>query len=167
MLKDITVQVGRTGVLTPVAELEPVFVQGSTVARATLHNEDEIHAKDIRIGDTVIVRKAGMVIPEIMEVVKSKRPPGAKPFDLVAHIGGKCPACGGEIARETVSSGEKQEVAWRCQNIAGCPAQKTRRVEFFAQRRALDIEGVGRHRGRKTGRARHGERAAGFVRADD
>jgi DNA ligase (NAD+) len=143
VLKAITVQVGRTGVLTPVAELEPVFVQGSTVARATLHNEDEIRRKDIRIGDTVVVRKAGMVIPEIFEVVKTKRPPGAPEFDLFAHVGGKCPACGGAIAKEKMSGGETDEVAWRCQNIAGCPAQLTRRVEYFAQRKALDLESLG------------------------
>lgn len=143
LLRDITVQVGRTGVLTPVAELEPVFVQGSTVARATLHNEDEIRRKDLRIGDTVVVRKAGMVIPEVLEVVRSKRPKGAEAFDFVAHIGGKCPACGGPIAREKVSSGNAEEVAWRCQNVAGCPAQKTRRIEYFAQRKALDLESLG------------------------
>lgn len=143
ILKGITVQVGRTGVLTPVAELEPVFLQGSTISRATLHNEAEIKAKDIRIGDTVLIRKAGMVIPEVIEAVKAKRPPSAKEFDLVAHIGGKCPVCGGKVARETVSAGDKQEVAWRCQNILGCPAQKTRRIEFFAQRKALDIESLG------------------------
>jgi DNA ligase (NAD+) len=175
VLKAITVQVGRTGVLTPVAELEPVFVQGSTVARATLHNEDEIRRKDIRIGDTVVVRKAGMVIPEIFEVVKTKRPPDAKEFDLFQHVGGKCPACGGPIAKDKIknaresreeregSEGEKElfssdpsspsppsrdtvsdeEVAWRCQNIAGCPAQLTRRVEYFAQRKALDLESLG------------------------
>jgi DNA ligase (NAD+) len=143
VLKAITVQVGRTGVLTPVAELEPVFVQGSTVARATLHNEDEIRRKDIRIGDTVVIRKAGMVIPEVVEVLKSKRPRHAQPFDLVAHIGGKCPACGGAIAREKIAGGAADEVAWRCQNVAGCPAQKTRRVEYFAQRKALDIEALG------------------------
>ena len=143
VLKAITVQVGRTGVLTPVAELEPVFVQGSTVARATLHNEDEIRRKDIRIGDTVVVRKAGMVIPEIFEVVKTKRPPGAPEFDLFQHIGGKCPACGGPIAKEKMSGGETDEVAWRCQNVAGCPAQLTRRVEYFAQRKALDLESLG------------------------
>jgi DNA ligase (NAD+) len=143
VLKTITVQVGRTGVLTPVAELEPVFVQGSTIARATLHNEDEIRRKDIRIGDTVVIRKAGMVIPEIFEVVKTKRPPGAKEFDLFQYVGGKCPACGGPIAREKVSDGGKEEVAWRCENIAGCPAQLTRRVEYFAQRKALDIESLG------------------------
>ena len=143
VLKAITVQVGRTGVLTPVAELEPVFVQGSTVARATLHNEDEIRRKDIRIGDTVVIRKAGMVIPEIFEVVKTKRPPGAQEFDLFAHVGGKCPACGGPIAKEKMSGGDTDEVAWRCQNIAGCPAQLTRRVEYFAARKALDIESLG------------------------
>ena len=143
ILKAITIQVGRTGVLTPVAELEPVFVQGSTVARATLHNEDEIRRKDIRIGDTVVVRKAGMVIPEIFEVVKTKRPPGAPEFDLFKHVGGQCPACGGPIAKEKMSGGETDEVAWRCQNIAGCPAQLTRRVEYFAQRKALDLESLG------------------------
>ena len=143
VLRDITVQVGRTGVLTPVAELEPVFVQGSTVARATLHNEEEIRRKDIRIGDTVVIRKAGMVIPEVFEVVKAKRPAGAAEFDLVAHIGGQCPACGGPIAKEKISGGDEDEVAWRCENVAGCPAQLTRRVEYFAQRKALDIESLG------------------------
>jgi DNA ligase (NAD+) len=143
LLKAITVQVGRTGVLTPVAELEPVFVQGSTIARATLHNEDEIRRKDIRIGDTVVIRKAGMVIPEVIEVVKARRPPEAQEFDLFAHVGGKCPACGGPIAKEKISGGQAEEVAWRCQNIAGCPAQLMRRVEYFAQRKALDIESLG------------------------
>ncbi|MEY4385641.1 MAG: ligase [Verrucomicrobiota bacterium] len=143
VLNRITVQVGRTGVLTPVAELEPVFVQGSTVSRATLHNEDEIRRKDIRIGDTVVIRKAGMVIPEVFEVVKAKRPAGAKEFDLFAHVGGKCPACGGPIAKEKGAAGDADEVAWRCQNVAGCPAQLMRRVEYFAARKALDIESLG------------------------
>ena len=143
LLKGITVQVGRTGVLTPVAELQPVFVQGSTVSRATLHNEDEIRRKDIRIGDTVVIRKAGMVIPEVLEVVKSKRPPSAQPFDFVTHIGGRCPACGGAIAQEKISAGQADEVAWRCENVGGCPAQKSRRIEYFAQRKALDIESLG------------------------
>ena len=143
ILRKITIQVGRTGVLTPVAELDPVFVQGSTISRATLHNEDEIHRKDIRIGDSVIIRKAGMVIPEVVEVVKSKRLPSAVPFDFSKHVGDKCPACGGPIAKEAISVGGKKEVAWRCQNVAGCPAQKTRRVEFFAQRKSLDIESLG------------------------
>src|SRR5437588_624233 len=135
-LHDIKVQVGRTGILTPVAVLEPVLVSGSTVARATLHNEDEIKRKDIRIGDTVVIEKAGEVIPAVVEVVQSKRPRNAKPFDFFQHIRGKCPVCGGEIRRDP------QFVAWRCENIL-CPAQTTRRVEFFAARGALDIESVG------------------------
>jgi len=143
VLRNITVQVGRTGVLTPVAELDPVFVQGSTISRATLHNEDEIRRKDIRIGDTVVIRKAGMVIPEVIEVLKTKRPAHAKEFNLKEFVGNKCPACGGPIAKEKVSAGEAEEVAWRCQNVSGCPAQLTRRVEYFAQRKALDIESLG------------------------
>jgi NAD-dependent DNA ligase len=261
VLREIKVQVGRTGVLTPVAVLDPVSVQGSTIASATLNNEDEIKRKDIRIGDTVIIRKAGMVIPEVVEVMKSKRPACAKEFDLFASLGGKCPVCGGAIARypsfiasfseiiltdfskfvkrlrqdpnpistflsETLAKTDQllltrykppvpvtktgqnpdhrafvkalnkiisgpciyevdrfkgillrpqtaeligknpqgSELAdlnrilledayplelprdfyvWRCQNIAGCPAQSVRRVEFMAQRNALDIEGIG------------------------
>ncbi len=135
-LLDIKVQVGRTGILTPVAVLEPVPVSGSTVSRATLHNEDEIKRKDIRIGDTVVIEKAGEVIPAVVEVVKSKRPRNAKPFDFLKHIHGKCPVCGGEVRRDP------QFVAWRCENLH-CPAQTTRRVEFFAARGALDIESVG------------------------
>ncbi len=143
VLRDITIQVGRTGVLTPVAELEPVSIQGSTVSRATLHNEAEIQRKDIRIGDTVVVRKAGMVIPEVVEPLKTKRPPGTPAFDFLAFTGGKCPACGGEIAKELVSDGGREEVAWRCRNVADCPAQLTRRLEYFAARKALDIESLG------------------------
>ena len=143
VLRAITVQVGRTGVLTPVAELDPVFVQGSTVSRATLHNEEEIRRKDVRVGDTVVVRKAGMVIPEVVEVVLARRPPDAQPFDFLAHVGRRCPACGGPVARERIAGGAVEEVAWRCQNVAGCPAQKTRRIEYFAQRKALDIEALG------------------------
>ncbi len=135
-LLDIKVQVGRTGILTPVAVLEPVLVSGSTVSRATLHNEDEIKRKDIRIGDTVVIEKAGEVIPAVVEVVKSKRPRNAKPFDFLKHIHGKCPVCGGEVRRDP------EFVAWRCENIR-CPAQATRRLEFFAARGALDIESVG------------------------
>src|SRR5213593_2260776 len=135
-LRDIVIQVGRTGILTPVAVLEPVLVSGSTVARATLHNEDEIKRKDIRIGDTVVIEKAGEVIPAVVEVVKSKRPRNAKPFDFLKHIHGKYPVCGGEVRRDP------QFVAWRCENLH-CPAQTTRRVEFFAARSALDIESVG------------------------
>src|SRR6266566_422929 len=135
-LLDIVIQVGRTGILTPVAVLEPVLVSGSTVGRATLHNEDEIRRKDIRIGDTVVIEKAGEVIPAVVEVVKSKRPRDAKPFDFAAHVHGKCPVCGGSVQRDP------QFVAWRCENLQ-CPAQTTRRVEFFAARGALDIERVG------------------------
>ncbi len=143
ILKGITVQVGRTGVLTPVAELEPVFLQGSTISRATLHNEDEVRRKGIHIGDTVVIRKAGMVIPEVVEVVKSKWDKNENQFDLFKHVGGKCPVCGGKIEKEKISSGDEKGVAWRCQNVAGCPAQLTRRVEYFAHRKALDIESLG------------------------
>jgi DNA ligase (NAD+) len=135
-LLEIKVQVGRTGILTPVAVLEPVLVSGSTVGRATLHNEDEIKRKDIRIGDTVVIEKAGEVIPAVVEVVKSKRPRTTKPFDFLKHIHAKCPVCGGEVRRDP------EFVAWRCENLR-CPAQTTRRVEFFAARGALDIESVG------------------------
>lgn len=135
-LPDIKVQVGRTGILTPVAVLEPVLVSGSTVSRATLHNEDEIRRKDIRIGDTVVIEKAGEVIPAVVEVVKSKRPRSAKPFDFVKHIHGKCPVCGEAVRRDP------EFVAWRCENLQ-CPAQATRRLEFFAARGALDIESIG------------------------
>src|SRR6266545_6124597 len=135
-LQDIIIQVGRTGILTPVAVLEPVVVSGSTVGRATLHNEDEIKRKDIRIGDTVVIEKAGEVIPAVVEVVKSKRPRDTRPFDFAKHIHGKCPVCGGPVRRDP------EFVAWRCENLY-CPAQTTRRVEFFAARAALDIESIG------------------------
>src|SRR5437016_294295 len=135
-LTDIIVQVGRTGILTPVAVLEPVTVSGSRVSRATLHNEDEIKRKDIRIGDTVVIEKAGEVIPAVVEVVKSKRPRDAQPFDFFRHIRGQCPVCGGRVRRDP------EFVVWRCENIQ-CPAQTTRRLEFFAARSALDIESVG------------------------
>jgi DNA ligase (NAD+) len=135
-LNGITIQVGRTGVLTPVAELEPVFLAGSTISRATLHNEDEIKRKDIRIGDTVTIEKAGEVIPAVVGVVMDKRPASAEPFDFFKHIHGKCPVCGSEARRD------QEYVAWRCENLH-CPAQATRRVEFFTARGALDIESVG------------------------
>ncbi|HEX3623900.1 MAG TPA: NAD-dependent DNA ligase LigA [Verrucomicrobiae bacterium] len=135
-LNDITIQVGRTGALTPVAELEPVFLAGSTISRATLHNEDEIKRKDIRIGDTVIIEKAGEVIPAVVGVVEAKRPHDAAPFDFVKHLHGKCPVCGSSISRDP------KYVVWRCENLQ-CPAQATRRLEFFTMRGALDIESVG------------------------
>jgi DNA ligase (NAD+) len=136
LLRDITVQVGRTGVLTPVAELEPVFLAGSTIARATLHNQDEIQRKDIRIGDTVTIQKAGEVIPEVVEAVTALRPADAKPFDLVEHIGGTCPSCGGPVERDP------EFVAYRCPNLQ-CPAQSVRRLQHFASRNAMDIEALG------------------------
>jgi DNA ligase (NAD+) len=135
-LNGITVQVGRTGVLTPVAELEPVFLRGSTIARATLHNEDEIKRKDIRIGDTVVIEKAGEVIPAVVKVVVEKRPAHTPPFDFLAHIGGKCPACGSTVKRDP------NFAVWVCENV-NCPAQLTRRLEYFARRGALDIDGLG------------------------
>lgn len=135
-LNGITIQVGRTGVLTPVAELEPTFLAGSTISRATLHNEDEIKRKDIRIGDTVTIEKAGEVIPAVVGVVLAKRPADARPFDFLQHIHGKCPVCGTAVRRDP------EFVAWRCENIH-CPAQATRRLEFFTARGALDIEGIG------------------------
>lgn len=136
VLHAVTVQVGRTGILTPVAELVPVSLAGSTISRATLHNEDEIRRKDIRVGDTVIIEKAGEVIPAVVEALPEKRPDGAAPFDLAAHVGGKCPSCGGPISRDP------QFVAWRCDNLL-CPAQVVRRVRHFTARNALDIESVG------------------------
>lgn len=136
LLKDITIQVGRTGTLTPVAELEPVFVSGTTVSRATLHNEDEIRRKDVRIGDTVVVQKAGEIIPAVVRVVTEKRPADAQPFDLHAYVGGRCPSCGGAIRKE------EGFVAWRCINFE-CPAQAISKIRQFASRRALDIEALG------------------------
>jgi DNA ligase (NAD+) len=138
LLRGIDIQVGRTGKLTPVAKLEPVFVGGTTVSNATLHNEDEVRRKDVRIGDTVIVRRAGDVIPEVVGVVLEKRPADAgEPFDLYKRLDGKCPVCGGAIARE------EGEVDWRCSAGLYCPAQRKQAILHFAQRRALDIEGLG------------------------
>ena len=135
-LHAITIQVGRTGTLTPVAELEPVFVDGSTISRATLHNEEEIGRKDIRIGDTVIIEKRGDVIPGVISVVKDLRPAGAEPFDMIAATGSKCPDCGGVIHKD------EEFVAWRCINT-DCPAQAAQRLEHFAARTALDIDCLG------------------------
>ena len=132
LLRDITVQVGRTGALTPVAELEPVTVAGSVVARATLHNEDEVRRKDVRVGDTVIVHKAGDVIPEIVGPVLSLRPADAKPWEMPTT----CPSCGSPVVRDEV------EVVIRCESI-DCPAQAAERLKHWCSRNALDIEGVG------------------------
>ena len=138
LLRDIDIQVGRTGKLTPVAKLEPVFVGGTTVSNATLHNEDETRRKDVRIGDTVIVRRAGDVIPEVVGVVLERRPADAgEPFDLYQRLSGQCPICGSAITRE------EGEVDWRCSGGLFCPAQRKQAILHFAQRRALDIEGLG------------------------
>ena len=138
VLRDIDIQVGRTGKLTPVAKLEPVFVGGTTVSNATLHNEDETRRKDVRIGDTVIVRRAGDVIPEVVGVVLERRPADVgEPFDLYKRLGGRCPVCGSDITRE------EGEVDWRCSGGLFCPAQRKQAILHFAQRRALDIEGLG------------------------
>ena len=140
LLLDIDVQVGRIGTLTPVAKLQPVFVGGTTVSNATLHNEDEIRRKDIRIGDTVIVRRAGDVIPQVVGAVLERRSPevaALAPFDMFAHVGGKCPACGSPIERR------EGEVAWRCTGGVTCPAQVKQAILHFASRRAVEIEGLG------------------------
>jgi len=134
----IDIQVGRTGKLTPVAKLEPVFVGGTTVSNATLHNEDETRRKDVRIGDTVIVRRAGDVIPEVVGVVLDRRPANAgKPFDLNKLLHGHCPVCGSTIVRE------EGEADWRCSGGLFCPAQRKQALLHFASRRAMDIEGLG------------------------
>lgn len=134
---DIEVQVGRTGALTPVARLAPVFVGGVTVTNATLHNQDEIDRKDVRIGDTVVVRRAGDVIPEVARVVLEKRPQPAPPrFDL--HLQHPvCPVCGSKVARQ------EDESTWRCTGGLYCPAQRKQALWHFASRRAMDIEGLG------------------------
>jgi DNA ligase (NAD+) len=131
-LLDITVQVGRSGVLTPVAELEPVFVAGSTVSRATLHNEEEIARKDLRIGDRVLIEKAGDVIPAVVKVLTEERDGSEKVFNMPKH----CPVCSAPVTRE------EGEVAVQCAN-PGCPAQVRRRIEYFAGRSSMDIAGLG------------------------
>lgn len=132
VLLNIEIQVGRTGVLTPVAILEPVHIAGTTVSRASLHNRDEIERLDVRIGDRVLVEKSGLIIPKVVGVLKDKRPKGLKKFTFPE----KCPVCGGKAS----SSGE--EVAVRCINLA-CPAQLKACLRHYAQRSAMDIEGLG------------------------
>lgn len=129
----IEVQVGRTGKLTPVAKLAPVFVGGVTVTNATLHNEDEARRKDVRVGDTVIVRRAGDVIPEVVSVVVEKRLPDAREFSMVRQ----CPACGSTAVRE------QGEVDYRCTGGLFCSAQRKQAILHFAQRRAVEVEGLG------------------------
>jgi DNA ligase (NAD+) len=135
ILEDITLQVGRTGKLTPVAHLRSVAVAGSVVARATLHNEDFIKEKDIRVGDTVILQKAGDIIPEIVEVIKELRPKSAKPWKFPAHS----PLCGGDGSVERIPG----EAAHRCK-VAGSFEQQARKLIHFAGKSALDIDGMGR-----------------------
>jgi DNA ligase (NAD+) len=136
-LKAITIQVGRTGALTPVAELEPVFLAGSTISRATLHNEDYIREKDIRIGDTVVIEKAGEVIPAVVSVVLKKRIGDGKKF----HFPKTCPECGANVAKE-IGDDEEEGAIWRCVN-PDCPAQVRGRLEHWCSRGAMDIEGGG------------------------
>lgn len=132
VLREIRIQVGRTGVLTPVAEFDPVTVAGSTIARATLHNEDEVHRKDVREGDTIIVHKAGDVIPEVVGPVLDKRPEGAVEW----HMPETCPACGAPVVHED------GEVAYRCVSI-DCPAQLKERLLHWVSRGCMDVDGVG------------------------
>ena len=129
----IDVQVGRTGAITPVARLKPVFVGGVTVTNATLHNEDEVHRKDVRVGDTVIVRRAGDVIPEVVRIVPERRPPRTRPFAMPA----KCPECGSAVVRL------EGEATARCTGGLFCPAQRKASLLHFAGRRAMDVEGLG------------------------
>ncbi len=137
VLVDIEIQVGRTGKLTPVAKLAPVFVGGTMVSSATLHNEDEISRKDIRIGDSLIIRRAGDVIPQVVAVERDRRPAEATPFSFARHLGGKCPACGSGIVRLP------DEVDWRCTAGLFCSAQRKESILHFAKREAMDIEGLG------------------------
>ena len=139
VVRDIDIQVGRTGKLTPVAKLEPVFVGGVTVTNATMHNEDEVQRKDVHIGDTVIVRRAGDVIPEVVGVVLAKRPKDldVSPWSLYKLLGGKCPVCSSAIVRE------EGEVDWRCSGGISCPAQRKHALLHFASRKAMNVDGLG------------------------
>jgi len=139
VVEEIAVYVGRTGVLTPVAHIAPVTVGGVVVRNVTLHNEDEVARKDVRKGDTVVVQRAGDVIPQIVRVVPEKRPKGAKPYKMPDT----CPVCGSHATRQVNPKTGEPEVARRCTNTLSCPAQAVERLRHFASRDAFDIEGLG------------------------